>query len=261
MHRSVLEDAEFGAWAAENVVVVVGHPKGSHKSADVAKPAKGEPKKQCSLYPGIACEDHEKAFVDLTGKEPGGDKDKDKAPPKKKKDGEAALPHVDMKGFPSSFVISPDGTIVKHGADRKPDTCRSFLEEQQKKFDENPIPASKAADVKKAVADAEKAAKAGSWKAALAAIGVADARLEGKLPKALAERVKGWLEAANAKAVARFAEAKAAKDVAAQTKAVKALREEFGRPLACGTLPVVADLDAWLAEHGSTPASAPEPSK
>ena len=44
MHRSVLEDKDFAEWAAENVIVLVGHPKGAHKSVDVAKPAKGEPK-------------------------------------------------------------------------------------------------------------------------------------------------------------------------------------------------------------------------
>ena len=56
----MFEHAEFVTWANQNVVMLVGHPKGSHKSVDVAKPAKGEPNKTCSVYPGITCEEHER---------------------------------------------------------------------------------------------------------------------------------------------------------------------------------------------------------
>src|SRR5437773_5155801 len=158
MHRSVLEDKEFAEWAAENVIVLVGHPKGAHKSVDVAKPAKGEPKSQCSLYPGIACAEHEKAYADATGKEPGGAKDdkaKPAAKPKPKKDDGPALPRLEVKGFPTSFIIGPDGTVESHGADRQPGSCKDRLLEVQKKFEENPVPLSKWEAYKAAFADGD----------------------------------------------------------------------------------------------------------
>src|SRR5438309_3875576 len=96
MHRSVLENADFTAWANENVVMVVGHEGSKHKSsAKSDKDAKdgkdggkggGSDEKDggvkdgadsssgdkpagggatpCSLYPGLTCEEHEKTVED-----------------------------------------------------------------------------------------------------------------------------------------------------------------------------------------------------
>lgn len=253
MHRSVLEAEEFIEWANENVVVLVAHPKGGHKKVDVAKPAKGEPKEQCSLYPGISCDMHDQAFKDLTGKDgPGSSKDdKEKKPAPKSKKGEPKeeLPRAEVKGYPNSFVITPDGKVEKHGADRKPDSCRDLLLEKQKAFDENPIAASKWADVSKAWADAEKAAKDGKWKPALDAMAKAEAAAGGKLPKALVEKEKAKVEALNAKVAQRFGDLKKGKDVAAAAKAIQALHDDANVTLLAGPLPVVEDIAVWLREH------------
>ena len=259
MHRSVLEDGEFAQWAAENVIVLVGHPKGAHKSVDVAKPAKGEPKSQCSLYPGIACADHEQIFADATGKALGGAKDdKAKAPPKAKakKDEGPALPRLEVKGFPTSFVIGPDGTFEVHGADRKPDSCKDRLLELQKKYEENPVPLSKWEVYKAAFSDGDKAWKDGKTKPAL----VAYAKIEvdsAKLAKVVAARLKAKLDAIQAKAADRFAAIqKATGEAAVKAKSVKALRAELDVTLVT-PLPVVAEIDGWLSANaaaGSVPA-------
>jgi len=254
MHRSVLEDQEFADWATENVVVLIAQPKGTHRPVDVAKPAKGEPKSQCPLYPGMTCEEHERAFAEFA-KEGDDEKDKDKGKKKpSKKETASALPHAKISAFPSSFLISPDGSLEECGRWSEPKAWIDKVGEAQKKLDEHPIVASKLADVKKAVADAEKASKGNQWKAALAALSKVDEALPSGWPKALTERVKPWLDAGNAKALARLAEAKKAKDEAAQVKAVKAVRDEFGQALAAGALPAIADIDAWLSEHGAAAA-------
>ena len=253
MHRSVLEDAEFIAWASDNVVVLVAHKPTSHKKFDVAKPAKGEPKSVCSVYPGMTCDEHNQIFKDLV-KEPATKDEKDKKPTAKKKaEAKDALPLVDMAGFPSSFLISPSGTIEKHGGDRAPASCRSGIEAFQAKYDENPVPVSKWDDVKAAFGDAEKAFTSSKWKAALDALVKMEAAVGGKLPKAWVEKEKAKIDAINAKVVARFAEIKRGKDADAVKTAVKALHDDVAVTLAAGALPVVADLDAFLA-GGPAPA-------
>jgi len=260
MHRSVLEDPEFVTWANENVIVLVGHPKGSHQSVDVAKPAKGEPKSQCSLYPGITCADHEKIYADATpAKEEKKDEKAKPAPKaKSKKDEGPALPKLEVTGFPASYVVEPDGTIEKHGADRQPGSCKDRLLEVQRKFDENPVPLSKWEAYKAAFAEGEKAWKDGKTKAALTAYAKVDAD-SGKLSKGTAEKLKARLEPINAKIAEKFAAAqKLSGDVAAKVKAVKALRAELDVTLAT-PLAVTADLDAWLKDNDAAAPAAPAP--
>lgn len=250
MHRSVLEDEAFITWANENVVVLVGHARGSHGTVDVAKPAKGEPKKQCALYPGLACEQHDNALKDSTGKAD----DKDKKPAKKKdKDVAVAFPVLAFDGIPASFVVTPDGKAEPHKGDREPGACRTGLEAGQKAFDEHPIPASQLAAVKAAWAEVEKAAKASKWKATLEAVAKTEAVVGGALPKLWGERVKQKVDAIDAKATAKLADLKKLKDPAAATKAIEALRAELDVAVAAGPLPVMAQIDVAL---GREPTSA-----
>ena len=254
MHRSVLDDPDFIAWANENVVVLVAHKPTSHKKLEVSKPAKGEPKSQCSVYPGITCDEHDQIFRDLV-KEPAPKDDKDKKPAPKAKKGEPkdALPKVDMAGFPSSFLISPSGTIEKHGADRQPASCKDGILAFQTKFDENPIPVSKWDEVKGAWGEAEKAFPSGKWKATLDALAKMEAAAGGKLPKAWLAKEKERLDAVNGKVAVRFAEIKKGKGADAVKKAVKALHDDVAVTLAAGPLAVVAELDAFLS-GGAAPA-------
>ena len=256
MHRSVLEDPEFVTWANENVVVVVAHAHGSHGMVDVAKPAKGDPKKQCSLYPGITCEQHDQVLKDARLADPKDDKgakdDKPKKPSPKKKDAPPPPPQFKIEGIPASFVILPDLSTVDHKSDREPGSCRAFLEEQQKKADEHPIPASKWADVKAAFAEVEKAFKASKWRATLEAIAKTQAVVGGALPKSYVDRVKEKVDAIDAKVAARLADAKKLKDPAAAAKAATALKAEVDVTLASGPLPVVAAIDEFLGADATS---------
>ena len=258
MHRSVLEDVEFAKWAAENVIVLVGHPKGAHKSEDVAKPAKGEPKTQCSLYPGITCADHEQIFADATGKALPGAKDEKAKPAKKaKKDDGPALPKLEVKGFPASFVIGPDGTFETHGADRQPESCKNRLLELQKKYEENPVPLSKWGVYKAAFADGDKAWKDSRTKPALLAFAKIEAD-SAKLAKVVAEKLKTRLDAIDAKAAARFAALeKASGEPATKVKSVRAIRAELDVAMVT-PLATMTAIDAWL--EANDPAG-PAPAK
>jgi hypothetical protein len=257
----VFEDPEFIAWANENVVLLVGHAKAGHKTIDVAKPAKGEPKQQCALYPGITCDDHDTVMKEAAVTAAGSaDKDKDK-PAAKPKKGEAkpVLPKMELKGFPSSFMLTPDGIFEKHEADRATGSCRDKLIEYQKKFDEHPIPYSKWADVKKGLDEADAALKAGKLKPGFDALVKVDKDLAGQFPKAMDESWKTRLEALDKKVAAKVAEAKKAKDPAAAKKAVQALHDDFGAALTAGPLPSVADMDAFLGVAAPAPAGGTDP--
>lgn len=272
MHRSVLENSEFAEWANEHVVVVVAHAHGSHGTVDVAKPAKGEPRKQCALYPGLTCDQHDQALKDArladakedkADKGDKGDKEKPKKPVAKRKDAPPPPPQFKIDGIPASFVILPDLTTVDHKADREPGSCRAFLEEQQQKAEEHPIPASKWADVKAAWADVEKAFKAAKWRGTLDAIAKTEAVVGGGLPRSYTERAKEKLDAIDAKYAARLADAKRLKDPQAAAKAVAAMKAELDVKLASGPLPVAAAIDEFLgvsagaAAGGAPPADAP----
>jgi hypothetical protein len=248
MHRSVLESAEFGEWADEHVVVAAAHGRGSHGTVDVAKPAKGDPKKQCALYPGITCEQHDAIWKDAQGKNDDKDADKAKKPVSKKKDAPPPPPTFRVTGIPASFVILPDGTSVEHKAHGEPGSCRAFLEEQQKKAEEHPIPLSKWGDVKAAWAEAEKAFRASRWKATLEAIAKAEAAVGGALPASYVERVRTKAEAIDAKLAAKVADAQKLKDPAAAARALAAAKAEFGVAIAIASapLPSLAALDAAL---------------
>lgn len=251
MHRSVLEDAEFIAWANEHVVLLVGHGRGSHGTTDVAKPAKGEPKKQCALYPGLTCEQHDQVLKDTKG---GGDDEKKPAAKKKDKDAPPAFPTLKFDGIPASFVVTPDGKATDHKADREPGACRGGLETAQQAFDAHPIPASRLPAVRAAWVEAEKIAKNGKPRPTLEALAKLEAAAGGALPQFWVTRVKAKVEALDAKAVTRLADLRKGKDPEAVTKAVEALRAEFDVPLTSATPAVLAKIDEAL---GREPAAAP----
>ena len=258
----MFENAEFVTWANENVVMLVGHPKASHKVLDVAKPAKGEPNKTCSLYPGILCEEHDKIFAEATGRGSDSKDDKAKPKPKPKKDEEpkAAQPKLEVKGFPSTYVVNPDGTFEKMNGDREPDKCRSGLEEYQKKLEEHPLTLAKWTEIRKNLADGEKAMKASTWKAAYAAFQKIDAACAGTPPKALGETLHARFDAIDAKIAARAGEiAKGPGDDAAKVKLLKALRADYPTPLTTPLASLVG-LDASFGEAAAPGAPAPAPS-
>jgi hypothetical protein len=268
MHRSVLENEDFIAWANENVVVLVGNENGSgkhetgEKSGDkkdddkkgIAKPDEdggGEPPKEpagetapepassepaadvpCTYYPGIKCSEHVQACRDV------------RKPP------EGGAPEIpEWKGIPASFLITPDGNVADCKADRAPSSLQKEIEELSKEKKLKTLAFKKYEGYLKAIADGDEAVEASKWKAALAAYAKVDK--DAKKVPGVAARLPKRLEAMNAKVVEAFEKAKAEGDAAAKLKAVKALRADVAAKLSTGALPVVADLDAWIKENAA----------
>jgi hypothetical protein len=237
----VLENAEFIAWANENVVVVIGHKGSVHapEKKDPKAPPAPEPAPEaetagapgeCRLYPGLTCAEHEKIMEDATG---------------------SGTPKVEVKGYPTSYMVAPDGTFAKHTSDRQPKPCMDALVDYQKRF-RLKITAKKFASHLAALADGDKAVAEGRWKDALAAYAKVDG--EGKRLSSLQMELPAKVEALNAAVAAAFAKAKDGDAAPAPKRAaVAALRSAVAAKLSTGPLPVVAELDAWLAANPAPP--------
>ena len=255
----MFENADFIAWANENVVFLVGYTGKNHKVTpkadkkddpkpkDDAKPNDGdkpkdgetpaEPPKdadsksepapkagECTLYPGITCDEHEKIMADA-------------------KEGTGG-PKLEVKGFPTSYMVAPDGTFELHQKDRSVKELEDGVADWTKKKALKPN--RKFLGYLAALDEGDQAAEAGKWKAAIAAYLKVDAvgrKMKG-LGASLAPKVTA-LDAAIAKAFATVRD-DAAKDPAAKSAEIKALRADVSTRFAAGPLPVVADLDAWL---------------
>jgi hypothetical protein len=256
----VFEDPEFLRWAAENVVFLVGYEGKNHKiswgSGAAKKDGDGKDEKgekdgkdgdeprekpkpgkdgECRLYPGLTCDEHEQVTKDA-------------------KEGVGG-PKLEFRGWPSSFMVAPDGTFEKHDKDRSVKDLIAGVEDFAKKAKLKP--SKKYQGYLTALEDGDKAAEAGKWKAALAAYLKVDAVAK-KMPS-LAVRLPARVEALNAKVAEAFAKARddEAADPAARMKAVKALRAEVSAKLSGGPLPVVAEIDEWIKANPVSPASPP----
>lgn len=262
----MFEQADFIQWANENVVFLVGYKGKNHKTGEKAgektgdesgkggedkgeggksggeksgkaeKPAKAKAAKEgeCSLYAGISCDEHEKILEDALGGKGG--------------------PKLEVKGYPTSYVIAPDGTFEQHKKDRAVKSLEDGVADFMKKAKVKP--SKKYQVYLDAIEAGDKAADAGKWKDALSQYAKADAAP--KKMTSLAGKVGVRVEALNAKVVEAFARVTAdeACDLVAKIKAVKALKSEVGARLSTGLLPVVAEIDAWLKAN---PAPAPTP--
>jgi hypothetical protein len=243
----VFESDDFIAWANENCVVAIGHSGATpgnedHKPVSVTDPKTKETKEVCPKYAGLTCAEHQAVRS-------GADN-----PP----EGWSKMP--ESKGVPNNAVFKPDGTVEK--LDNKEALVVKALIDaltarQPNKKDDKPIPFKKWDVYVKAFEDGDKAAADGKWKAALSALAKVDADAK-KLSKALADKLAAKEKDLNDKVVAKLAEIKdGSGDDAAKLKDVKALRADVGAKLSTGNLPVVADIDAFIKEHGA-PAAPPK---
>lgn len=242
----MLENKDFITWSAENCVVVCGHDgaTGSNKQHDPVEetdPKTKEKKSVCPLYPGLTCDEHKMIRADV-----GHPKDDF---------GKIEVP----SGFPNSWMVGPDGKVEK--LEQKDCMAAGALQDAliafQKTYEAKPIGFKKWEGYKKLLAEGDKALADGKLKAALAPLAKVDAEAK-KLSPGLIELVKAKVGAVNEKAVAQFTETKdGTLDVAAKTKAVRALRADLvGVKFSTGNLPVVADIDAWLKENAAAAAPA-----
>ena len=154
-------------------------------------------------------------------------------------------------------MIAPDGkTFEPHTKDRAVKDLEDGVGDFEKKAKVHP--SKKYEGFLKALSDGDKAVADGKWKVAISAYLQIDAVAK-KMPS-LGGRLPAKLEALNDAVVTAFGKLKddAATDLAAKVKAVKALRSDLGPKFATGTLPVVADIDAWLKAN-PPPAATPPP--
>ena len=237
---------DFVAWANENIVLAVGHNGATHgedhKPVDQTDPKTKETHSVCPKYFGLTCEEHQKVHGDAHN------------PPE-------GLPKIpEAKGVPNTWIVNPAGEVTEiEGADKdNPKAITDKVTAMLKTASPKPVPYKKWQEYVKAFADADKAVEDGKLRDALAILVKVDADAK-KLTKGLADKWKAKVDAVNAKAAAKFEEAKAGSlDAAAKAKAVKALRADVGTKVSTGSLPVVADLDAWLKDPAN---AAPAPAK
>jgi hypothetical protein len=258
----VFENADFVAWANENVVFLVGHtgrnhkvtpkkddgkdkdgkngdetpkdgaPKDGEKPEPKGDPAAGAAKPgECTLYPGITCDEHEKIFADA-------------------KEGTGG-PKLEVKGFPTSYMVAPDGTFELHTKDRSVKELEDGVADWTKKKALKPN--KKFLTYLAALDEGDEDVEAGKWKAAIAAYLKVDA--VGKKMKGLGASLAPKVTALNDAVVKAFAKVRddESKDLAAKNAEVKALRADVSARFAAGPLPVVADLDAWLKANPPPP--------
>jgi hypothetical protein len=261
----VFDNQEFIAWANENVVFLVGHEGKSHSAyeakpgdkdakddkkdgkdekkdaekpepettkPEAAKPEGGDesakaPAGGCSIYAGITCEEHEKVAADA-------------------KEGSGG-PKLEFKGWPTSFMIAPDGTVEKHESDRAVKSLEDGVADFTKK--KGLKPDKKFLTYLAALDEGDQATADGKWKVAITAYLKVDA--VSKKMKGLGATLTPKVAALSDAIAAAFTKLKGdeSKDAAAKFAAVKALRADVGARFAAGLLPVVADLDAWLKEN------------
>ena len=170
-------------------------------------------------------------------------------------------PKLVVQGFPTSFMITPDGKFEQHKKDRVVKDLIDGVAEFAKKSGLKPSKKYQAFLAN--FADGDKAVEAGKWKDAEAALLKIDAVAK-KMPS-LGCRLPAKLEALNDKVVEAFGKLRDAEgeDAAAKIKAVRALRSDVATKFVVlaptGYLPVVADLDAWLKANPMP--AAPPPAK
>jgi hypothetical protein len=246
----VFEKPEFIAWANENIVFLVGYGGKSHGDGHGAAEGEGEgdggkkEKKEtkaaakagdCSLYPGLTCDDHERILKEATQGEGG--------------------PKLDCPGYPYSYMVAPDGTVEQHKKDRVVQELIDGVADFTKKVKLKP---SKKYQGYLASLDAgDKARDAGKWKEAITAYQKVDAVAK-KMPS-LAAGLATRIDALNTAISESFQKTTSdeATDPVARIKAVKALRAQIGTKFTSGYLPVVADVDAWLKANPMPAPTAP----
>jgi hypothetical protein len=243
----VFENPDFIAWANENIVFLVGYKGKEH--GDAKPPVDGEGDKEkapkdakqtakagdCSLYPGLTCDDHERILEEATTGKGG--------------------PKLACPGYPYSYLVAPDGTFEQHKKDRVvqelEDGVADFVKKAKLK------PSKKYQGYLASLEAGDKARDGGKWRDAISDYLKVDGVVK-KMPS-LSTAVASRIEALNTAVAAEFGKVTADEsvDLGARIKAVKALRGQLGTKFSSGYLPVVADIDAWLKANPMPAPAAP----
>ena len=229
----MLENEDFVKWANENIVVVVGHNDTGHDAT--VEDAKGKKVAGCPLYPGLQCKEHQDIMGQVINPAEG-------------------LPKIDMpNGVPNSWLIAPDGTVEAiPGADQQSADKVKELAEAMQKTAGKVMTWKNYEKINTGFDSGAKAVEAGDFKVAIGHYAALD-KQAAKLP-GVAKRLKERVAELNAKVVEAFEALKAEEDAAKRDKEMKALRAKVAAKIGTATLPVLADIDAWLKANPLAPA-------
>lgn len=150
MYRSVLDAKDFIRWSQEALVALVAHNEKGHEEQE-GFDSYGSPVKRCSLYPGLACNDHVDAAVDI-------DTPRD--------DDLIQVPFLEL--HPNTWLVSPTGEVtqVAEAEQFVPAKIRERVEALQKALGA-PVPLKGYAPLKEAAAQADTARDEGRRRDAL----------------------------------------------------------------------------------------------
>jgi hypothetical protein len=226
----VLTNKGFIDWATEHVVVLVGHNDMGHEPVE-EEGEDGTPREVCPLYPGLTCRQHRDLVVDLNNSR------------------FEELPRVEFVSLqPNSWLVSPR-LEVRRIVEEDQFTAgkiEAAAEALQKELGA-PLPLARHRKMKAHLEAAESAGAKRDWKAAVAAL-AAFAKDAADVPEPLALLLPDAVAMLNVKVEEAFLVLRdGAEDAATRTKAVKALRAAASGRIGTETLPVLADVDAWLA--------------
>lgn len=116
MYRSVLTSKDFIRWSQEAVVALVAHNERGHEEREETD-SYGDKVKRCTLYPGLACNDHLDAAVDI-------DTARD--------DGLVKVPFLEL--CPNTWLVAPTGEVAQVSEEEQfvPGKIRERVEGLQK---------------------------------------------------------------------------------------------------------------------------------
>lgn len=223
-----MENEDFVKWANENVIFVVGHRDDGHSPVE-EDDGNGGKHKVCPLYPGLTCEQHQKAMQELI-------------------DAPEGLPKVKApEGVPASWWVLPTGEMKEiSSVDAQSAGKNEELGDEILKALGDHLPWKKYEKYSEAFHDGDEALEKGDFKAALKHYAEVD-KVRKKSPEALVAQVDERLKNLNDKATAAWTEIKdGSAELKDKVKSANDLKAKLSQTLASGYLPLRAEIDAWL---------------
>jgi hypothetical protein len=226
----VLENKKFYEWANENVLVVVGHTQAEHEFEEVDGEG-GEKVKNCKLYVGLTCAQHEAAAQDCHS-------------------GAGDLPKIEQKsGVPNSWLVAPTGEIreIEPGEQQVVSKIIDAAEAWQKDLGKF-LTAKKYEDCQEDLATGDAALEKKDFKGALKVFAKIE-KDEKKLPEPMVASVAKRIEAVNEAVRAALEELKGSEaDAESRLKEARQLSSQVSLRLKSGYLPVKEELEAFIKE-------------
>jgi Thioredoxin-like len=231
MYREVLTNPDFAKWAADHVIPLVTHDGIGHPEIET-RDAEGNVTKECSLYPGISCADHNDASVDV-------DSPRD--------DGLVKIPYIEL--CPNTWLVLPSGEVVRIAEEDQFDVSRTekrVKEAQQKSG--KPFPRAWFDRLAPILRKAEAAIDDDDWHEALTLLASIDKDV---VFDSLRKIVQGDLDKIDEAARYAFEDARDDEKTPDEKKrtAIAAIGDALDVPVLGSRVPTYAEVRAWLDAH------------